>query len=291
MFVLSACGRDRDAADDGTGGSGSSSEGGTSGASVTSSASATTATSATMTSASSATASTTASTTASDSETTDTPADSSSGDPPEPIDPDALDDSFDDPQLPGWTVFRPEAATATVTGGQLRLEPVANTVWLDGATSILLWKEVAGDFKVTVAVQSRDLDAPSQPPPAGYRFGGVMARSGAGGPENYVFVVLGTDTDPSVESKSTTNSGSTYQGPPWPSASGEVRICRVGSTFEMYVRDGGAWMLTNSFERPDLPQTLQVGPIAYNNAPDLRLRASFDGVDFEPVASQAECAQ
>ena len=219
-----------------------------------------------------------------------TPADSSGGE--TGIDPTALDDDFDDPALPGWTTFRPEAAAVSVDGGVLHLDPAVNTVWLDAATAILLWKEVEGDFMVTAAVRSHQAGNVDVPPPSGFRFGGLMARDGGGGPENYVFIVLGTDTDPSVETKSTVDSGSTYQGPPWPTARGEVRLCRIGARFEMYVREtDGAWQLSNAFDRPDLPGTLQVGPIAYNNAPTAELRASFDFVDFEPLDDFAACQQ
>lgn len=219
-----------------------------------------------------------------------TPADTSGGE--TGIDPTALDDDFDDPALPGWTTFRPEAASATVEGGVLHLDPAVNTVWLDGSTSILLWKEVEGDFMVTAAVRSHQAGNVDVPPPSGFRFGGLMARDGGGGPENYVFIVLGTDTDPSVETKSTVDSGSTYQGPSWPTARGEVRVCRIGSRFELYVREtDGAWQLSNGFDRPDLPAALQVGPIAYNNAPTAELRVSFDFVDFEPLDDFADCLQ
>lgn len=219
-----------------------------------------------------------------------TPADTSTGD--TGIDPTALDDDFDDPALPGWTTFRPEAANVSVEGGVLHLDPAVNTVWLDGSTSILLWKEVEGDFMATAAVRSHQAGNVDAPPPSGFRFGGLMARDGGGGPENYVFIVLGTDTDPSVETKSTVDSGSTYQGPSWPTARGEVRLCRIGARFELYVREtDGAWQLSNAFDRPDLPEGLQVGPIAYNNAPTAELRASFDFVDFEPLDDFAACQQ
>lgn len=231
---------------------------------------------------------TTDTTTGDESETT--PADSSGGE--TGIDPDALDDDFDDPALPGWTTFRGDAASVSVDGGVLHLDPGVNTVWLDAATAILLWKEVEGDFMATAAVRSHQIGNVEVPPPSGYRFGGLMARDGGGGPENYVFIVLGTDTDPSVETKSTVDSGSTYQGPPWPTARGEVRLCRIGARFELYVREtDGAWQLSNAFDRPDLPAAVQVGPIAYNNAPDAELRASFDFVDFEPLADFSACAQ
>jgi len=219
------------------------------------------------------------------------PADTSTGDPIDPIDPDALDDEFDD-GLDGWSTFNEQLASIAVEGGALHMEPGAGTVWLDAATATLVHKPVAGDFKVTAAVTARGLTNPDAPPPAGFRFGGLMARDPGGGAENYVFIVLGTDEDPSVETKTTVDSSSTYQGPPWPGATGEIRICRVGATFGMYVREaGGAWQQSNTFERADLPAELAVGPIAYNNDATPNVRVSFDFVDFEPVAGPDECTQ
>jgi hypothetical protein len=219
------------------------------------------------------------------------PSESSTGEPVDPIDPDALDDLFDG-GLDDWSMFNDDLAEMYVEGGALHIEPGEWTVWLNESTATLMHKPVTGDFKVTAAVTARSLQNPDAPPPAGYRFGGLMARDPGGGPENYVFIVLGTDEDPSVETKTTVDSSSNYQGPAWPSASGEVRICRVGDTFGMYVREaGGEWQLSNSFDRADLPNELAVGPIAYNNDATPNLKVSFDFVDFEPVASADECTQ
>jgi hypothetical protein len=204
---------------------------------------------------------------------------------------DDLDDDFDG-SLDGWHLFQPELAQMDIEGGQLVLQPFADTVWIDDRVSVLLWKAVEGDFVATAAVTSRRAEDPGALPNAGFRFGGLMARNpDEHHGENYVFVVLGTDIDPSVESKSTRDSASEYAGPPWPSASGEVRICRVGSSFRMLVREGGAWQVTNEFVREDMPAVLQVGPIAYNNDPIADLRVSVDWVDFEEVDGVEGCAQ
>jgi hypothetical protein len=205
---------------------------------------------------------------------------------------DELDDDFEGGALAGWDTHNPGASSVALASGQLVLEPGASTVWLDASTSVLVWKEVPGNFIASASVTARRADDPTAVPLSGYRFGGLMARnpSEATG-QNYVFIVLGTDTDPSVETKTTVDSWSTYEGPSWPSAAGDVRICRVGSTFRMLVRErGGEWQVTNQFERGDLPDALQVGPIAYNNNPDPDLRVTFDFVDFEAIDTLDECA-
>jgi hypothetical protein len=220
------------------------------------------------------------------------PADTSgTGDPIDPIDPLALDDDFDD-GLDGWSTMNESSASIAVEGGALHLEPNEWTVWVDAMSSAFVHKPVAGDFKVTAAVTARGVQNPDAPPPPLYRFGGIMARDPGGDAENHVFIVLGTDEDPSVETKNTVNSVSSYEGPPWPSGSGEIRICRIGDVFTMYVRsEGGTWEEQASFDRPDLPDEVQVGPIAYNYDEGANLRASFDFVDFEPVSGSGDCTE
>ncbi len=220
------------------------------------------------------------------------PADSSdSGDPTDPIDPEAFDDEFDGP-LEGWSILNESVADISVDGGALHLVPDAWTVWVDGQSSTLVHRTIAGDFKVSAAVSVRSVQSPGSPPPPQYRFGGIMARDPSGNPENHVFIVLGTDDDPSVETKTTVNGASQWNGPPWPGGEGELRICRIGSDFRLYVREGGgAWQLQTEYARADLPTELQVGPIAYNYDDGAEVRASFQFIDFEPVDGPSDCTE
>lgn len=109
--------------------------------------------------------------------------------------------------------------------------------------------------------------------------------------ENYVFIVVGDDVnDLSVETKTTTDSMSTYDGPSWGSADAELRLCRVGGDFYLTKRVVGTlvWAPPIHFARPDLPGTLEVGPNAYTlTAPDLTV--TFDEVVFAKVAGVADC--
>jgi hypothetical protein len=113
-----------------------------------------------------------------------------------------------------------------------------------------------------------------------------------------VFVVVG-DRGPTIqtETKSTTNGASSVKGDDWPSGDAQLRLCRVGSMFHLYARpyEGGTWKVAAQwgppYDRKDLPETLQVGPIAYawTDTPDLR--ASFDFVRFAPAESEADCTK
>jgi hypothetical protein len=194
-----------------------------------------------------------------------------------------LDDEFDG-DLSAWDVLNPTAATTRVEGGQLHIEPAANSLWFNMQAGVLVYQGVEGDFVATTRASARRLSDPSLPPEPQFRLGGLMARSpGADGEENYVFIVVGADGDDvAVETKTTRNGSSMYMGPPFPSGEGELRICRLGSTLSLLIRedDTVAWREQASFDRPDMPAVLQVGPMAYanNGMPDLRV--SFDHVRF-----------
>jgi hypothetical protein len=121
-----------------------------------------------------------------------------------------------------------------------------------------------------------------------------MARNPAStssGQENYVFNVAGIRFDnPSIELKSTLNNSSTIQAYTDNMTSGtpaEVRMVRKGAIFSLYSRPIGStlWTLRSTFNRPDLPSTLQVGIIAYayESYPE-NLLARFDYVRFNELA-------
>lgn len=207
--------------------------------------------------------------------------------------PDAtLSDDFDAPELQGWRTFGGDSATTRVEDGSLVIEPAPQSLWFNDRSAFLLHKDVEGDFVMTAPVSVRKLSEPTSPPDVPFRLGGIMARDpGRSGGENYVFIVLGADGDDvSVETKSTTRSRSTFEGPPFPGAQAELRICRLGPRFSMLVRGSdGAWQQQAVFDRPDLPSTLQLGPMAYANVPDPDVQARFDAVQFAPATDPEDC--
>lgn len=210
----------------------------------------------------------------------------------------ALSDDFAGNSLSGsWSVLNPQSLQIGVGGGELHLTVTQHALWFQSEQGTLVYKEVNGDFKLTSTVRARRTTNPNLPADRYVHLGGLMARSGAGGGENYVFIVVGFDeNDLSVETKTTVNNVSTYAGPSWPSGDAELRLCRVGRTFVVYKRalGAGTWTEANRYDRPDLPSTLQVGPNAYAfangnpGAPDLTV--SFDAATFAPVSGLADCA-
>ena len=198
-----------------------------------------------------------------------------------------LDDEFDG-DLSAWEVLNPGSAATRVEGGQLHIEPAANSLWFNRQSGVLVYQGVEGDFVATTRASARRLSDPSLPPEPQFRLGGLMARvPGADGGENYVFIVVGADGDDvSVETKTTRNGSSEFTGPPFPTGEGDLRICRVGTTLQLLIRedDTQPWQEQANFDRPDMPSVLQVGPMAYanNGTPDLQV--SFDYVRFTTTA-------
>ncbi len=175
---------------------------------------------------------------------------------------------------------RPEGLTITL---------IRRALWFQDQRGVLIWKPVTGDFVIEADVQTSRASDPSQPPGADGRveLAGLMARAD-GARENYVFIVVGGDADGlSVETKSTTDNSSEFNGPAWDSGSASLQLCRNGSTFLLAKRPIGSaepWAPAIAYERPDLPDTLQVGLNIYcDSTPDLQ--AVFTAIDIEPLPS------
>ena len=200
------------------------------------------------------------------------------------------------PGFEDWSVFNPNAVDVKAENGSLVLTLKLRALWFMSQRGVLMYQPVPGNFKITADVHAAKSSDPSQAPGGDgtVQLGGLMARSGAGGKENYVFIVLGDDGNGlSIETKNTTDSFSEYHGPEWDASEAELRLCRFGQTFNLYKRHIGAgepWVLAESIERPDLPDTLQVGANIYTDStPDLRMR--FDHLRIETVSDQAACEQ
>jgi hypothetical protein len=103
--------------------------------------------------------------------------------------------------------------------------------------------------------------------------------------ENWLFIATGYGDGridgPQFETKTTTNSSSTL----WLTRSQadwlNLRIVRVGEVFLLlYQFTGGSWTLSRCFDRPDLPQTLQVGVHAYTDWNTITTRYPDNPEDF-----------
>jgi hypothetical protein len=198
------------------------------------------------------------------------------------------------PGLTGWTVVTPGAVDIDVIDGAIRLTLTKRALWFQGTRGVLVGQPVTGDFRITATVSATDrAGTPLTDRSDGLvELGGLMARAENAVRENYVFVVVGTDPDGlSVETKTTRDSNSRFAGPAWPSAAADLRLCRTGSTFSAWKRAAGsaeAWQPAATYDRPDLPETVQVGPNIYaNGAPDLVV--TFTGLRIEPSPAGEAC--
>ena len=213
-----------------------------------------------------------------------------------------LSDEFSGTALDNsWSILNGDNFSYEVSGNALHITPKADTLWWKATgTGAMIYKTVTGNFKLTTAVRARSATNPSLAVgPVDYQFGGIMARDPSASTNNYVFGVVGDRgaTPLEIETKSTANNVSSVQGAAWPSGDAELRICRLGATFHIYVRSTGsnAWAVATPwgppYDRPDMPATLQVGPIAYawTTSPDLR--ASFEYVHIETtnVTKDVDC--
>ncbi len=181
----------------------------------------------------------------------------------------------------------------TVRDGELQVVVSrAETLWYHADHGPALWKGIAGNFKATTSVYSH-LEGNPDLDPGGYQFGGLIAYDPAISPLNYVFGVVGPRDGMQLEFKTTVDSYSEVAAESWGGAEAELRICRVGDRFNLYARARGSssWGTPAvSYERPDLPNTLNVGPFAYSLYGFQTMRAHFTHFYIEEVASEADCA-
>jgi hypothetical protein len=208
----------------------------------------------------------------------------------------ALSDTFGGMSLdPSWTVLHPEWVSVSVHDKPLYLQPNRSVLWYGSSQGILVYKLVTGNFKATATVHARLASNPALPPNANIHLGGVMARSPVSPPENYVFGVVGQAEmgHLAIEQKSTTNASSVFSETAWPSADADLRLCRVGSTFQIWKRTVATppWVMQASFNRPDLPAELQVGPNCYANSTPPDLIAHFESIVFAGVSDLSQCSQ
>ncbi len=203
------------------------------------------------------------------------------------------DDTFDGNSLDGsWAVHNVERVELDVAGGQLRLAPHGNQVWLNGKEGALVYKLVTGDFKVTTTVHARLTSDLGKPLDHGFQTGGLMVRDQDAPPNNLVFINLGIGTEDAlaVLHESTKNGSSMSDESPW-GADAQLRICRTGATFTAYKRNPGdtTWTKDDEVMRADLPSILQVGPDVSAGVGEVNSTFLFDAVDFAPVG--AGCTQ
>ena len=147
--------------------------------------------------------------------------------------------------------------------------------WYEDVYGGLLYKNVVGDFQVTASVKASGVQ--KETPDQSFSLGGIMARRpnqfDAGtwkeGNENWLFLTTGTADKPGhqqFEVKTTYQSISTLRTYPAKTEWVKLRMVRLRELFTMlYKYEGEDWQYLDQWVRPDLPETLEVGLIAYTD--------------------------
>lgn len=199
--------------------------------------------------------------------------------------------------IPGyedWSAINPQAARITLDGEALVMELIGPRLWFHAERGVLFFTEVTGDFVATATVRTTRTSDPAMPPgrDGTIQLAGLMARAEIP-VENYVFIVTGSiGAGNGVETKTTTDSRSIWvQRGVGDQGSADLRLCRKGEVFRLSWRPPNSdddWQAISTFERPDLPETLQVGPNIYTDAvPDITAR--FEGLAIEPLPEDEAC--
>ncbi len=170
----------------------------------------------------------------------------------------------------GWQPFQIELADVDHRDGSLVMAPTRESVWWINQRGPMLYRYLDGDAVITATVRARKRSDAGAAPDMEWQFGGVLLRDSRGDAlvsrENYVFNVIGhRGSRLQVETKSTRNGDSRVDAWDWPNGDAELRIERRGAQFTMAARVTSAdeWRTLISYERPDLPQRLQLGLIVY----------------------------
>lgn len=178
-------------------------------------------------------------------------------------------------QLDTWDI----GATQT---GAMTLTP-HSSVWYNNRKGALAFQAVSGDFIATTALWVRDRDAAdgNAVPASPFSIAGLMARAPRPisdpatewtvGGENYVLSGAGSGASEAsfqVETKTTVNSNSVWAQQPITSGLVELQLARIGDTFiTAYRAEGANWQIHDRYSRTDLPDTLQLGLVAYADYP------------------------
>lgn len=166
--------------------------------------------------------------------------------------------------------LQPELVETRRQGDAIVMTPRRECLWWKNVRGPMLYHWLAGDGLIEAGVRARKRTDPAAAPDREWQFGGVMLRNPTSDAwyalENYVFCVVGhRGRSLQIEAKSTRNGISDVRAWDWPSGDAELKVERIGSRFEVFARTGAtdAWRPMTSFERPDLPPTLQAGLITY----------------------------
>jgi hypothetical protein len=209
----------------------------------------------------------------------------------------SLSDEFAGPSLTGWQTMRGDdfgdgtAHSISVQDGALTLVPVRSW-WVDDKEALYVWKQVTGDFVATMRV--RVTGTQTDDPQANWSLSGILVRNPASthANENWIAFRTGVVNGSRVyERKTTLRSHSILVLGSSPSGWVELRVARVGPRFFLLRRNAaGKWIEHWSYNRPDLPRTLQVGIDAFSGdeSPHADMTSRVDWFHFAATGVPAK---
>lgn len=209
----------------------------------------------------------------------------------------ALSDEFNGSSLSGWQTMQGDdfgdgtANQITVADGSLTLVPVRGW-WVDDKEALYVWKNVTGDFVATMQV--RVTGTKTEDPGANWSLSGILVRNPASthSNENWVAFRTGWVNGSRVyERKTTYHSRSILVLGSSPSGWVDLRVARVGSRFFFLKRTpAGRWIEHWSYNRPDLPKTLEVGIDGFSGdeSPHADMISRIDWFHFAPTGVPAK---
>jgi hypothetical protein len=198
------------------------------------------------------------------------------------------------PGFEDWQVINPQAVRISVEDGALVLRLVGPALWLNEDKGVLFSADVTGDFRATATVRTSRTSDPALPPgqDGTVQLAGLMARTEIPA-ENNVFIVSGSiGKSTGLETKTTTSGRSVWVQRGLPTGGdAELKVCRIAFSFLMlwrHVDSDEGWTLMSTFERRDMPQTLQVGANIYSDAvPDIEAR--FERLTIDQLLPGTDC--
>jgi hypothetical protein len=209
----------------------------------------------------------------------------------------SLSDEFDGSSLAGWQTMHGDdfgdgtAHAVSVQDGALTLVPVRSW-WVDDKEALYVWKQVTGDFVATMRV--RVTGTQTDDPQANWSLSGILVRNPASTHPNENWIAFRTgvvNASRVYERKTTLRSHSILVLSSSPSGWVELRVARIGSRFFLLKRNAAGRFVEHwSYNRPDLPRTLQVGIDAFSGdeSPHADLVSRVDWFHFAPTGVPAK---
>ncbi len=187
-----------------------------------------------------------------------------------------------------WELFNSDTYTVKVNNATtLQLDLAQNALWYNASEGGAIFREITGDFTITATVNAVKKSDNSQAVACDVCLGGVMVRNpDESSGQNYVHMVTGfTPEGLGYETKSTTDNVSTFEAYEDGQSQHDLRITRSGSTFTLYKKGAGEadWVLVATYQRTDLPNTLQVGLNIYTaqSGAVADLSVIYEGVNID----------